>query len=130
MSLYGMMRTGVSGMASQANRLSTVADNIANSDTPGFVARDMKPMNFEAALAGQDSGAGLNITNVRHINMRPAGSPFELEEAAGEGGSPDGTVVSLEQEMMKMSDTQLQYQAATNIYQKAVNMFRIALGGR
>ena len=29
MSLYGTMRTGVSGMNAQANRLSTVADNIA-----------------------------------------------------------------------------------------------------
>ena len=33
MGLYGMMRTSVSGMAAQANRLSTVADNIANSGT-------------------------------------------------------------------------------------------------
>lgn len=36
MSLYGMMRTGVSGMAAQSNRLSTVADNIANSSTNGY----------------------------------------------------------------------------------------------
>jgi flagellar hook protein FlgE len=36
MSLYGMMRTGVSGMAAQATRLSTVADNIANSSTTGY----------------------------------------------------------------------------------------------
>jgi flagellar hook protein FlgE len=36
MSLYGMMRTGVSGMNAQANRLSTVADNIANADTAGY----------------------------------------------------------------------------------------------
>jgi len=36
MSLYGMMRTGVSGMNAQANRLSTVADNIANADTTGY----------------------------------------------------------------------------------------------
>ncbi len=36
MSLYGMMRTGVSGMAAQANRLSSVADNIANSSTTGY----------------------------------------------------------------------------------------------
>lgn len=36
MSLYGMMRTGVSGMNAQANRLSTVADNIANSGTTGY----------------------------------------------------------------------------------------------
>lgn len=36
MSLYGMMRTGVSGMNAQANRLSTTADNIANADTTGY----------------------------------------------------------------------------------------------
>jgi flagellar hook protein FlgE len=36
MSLYGMMRTSVSGMQAQANRLSAVADNIANSDTTGY----------------------------------------------------------------------------------------------
>lgn len=36
MSLYGMMRTGVSGMQGQASRLSTVADNIANADTAGY----------------------------------------------------------------------------------------------
>ena len=36
MGLYGMMRTSVSGMAAQANRLSTVADNIANSSTTGY----------------------------------------------------------------------------------------------
>src|SRR5690606_7614819 len=36
MSLYGMMRTGVSGMNAQASRLATVADNIANSGTTGY----------------------------------------------------------------------------------------------
>lgn len=36
MSLYGTMRTGVSGMNAQANRLSTVADNIANANTTGY----------------------------------------------------------------------------------------------
>ena len=36
MSLYGMMRTGVSGMNAQANKLSTVADNIANANTTGY----------------------------------------------------------------------------------------------
>ncbi|MBP1853135.1 flagellar hook protein FlgE [Rhizobium halophytocola] len=36
MSLYGSMRTAVSGMNGQANMLSTVADNIANSSTTGY----------------------------------------------------------------------------------------------
>ena len=38
MSLLGLMRTGVSGMAGQSNRLSTIADNVANSGTVGYKA--------------------------------------------------------------------------------------------
>ncbi|MEN0001782.1 MAG: flagellar hook-basal body complex protein, partial [Pseudomonadota bacterium] len=36
MSLFGMMRTGVSGMEGQAGRLSAIADNVANSATVGY----------------------------------------------------------------------------------------------
>ena len=40
MSLFGMMRTSVSGMQAQANRLSAVSDNIANADTTGYKRYD------------------------------------------------------------------------------------------
>jgi flagellar hook protein FlgE len=36
MSLYGIMRTSTSGMSAQADRLATVADNIANVNTNGY----------------------------------------------------------------------------------------------
>lgn len=36
MSVYNLMRTGVSGMGAQSNRLGTVADNIANARTTGY----------------------------------------------------------------------------------------------
>ncbi len=36
MSLFGVMRTGVSGMNAQSSKLGTVADNIANSSTVGY----------------------------------------------------------------------------------------------
>jgi flagellar hook protein FlgE len=36
MSLFGVMRTGVSGMAGQATKMSTIADNIANAQTTGY----------------------------------------------------------------------------------------------
>ncbi|MDM9618979.1 flagellar biosynthesis protein FlgE [Rhizobium sp. AC44/96] len=38
MSIFGSMKTAVSGMSAQANRLSTVADNIANVNTTGYKA--------------------------------------------------------------------------------------------
>lgn len=36
MSIYGLMRTGVSGMNAQSSKLSMVADNIANADSTGY----------------------------------------------------------------------------------------------
>lgn len=54
MSLYGMMRTGVSGMNAQANRLSTVSDNIANSSTTGYKSASTE---FSSLLMPQTNGS-------------------------------------------------------------------------
>jgi flagellar hook protein FlgE len=53
MSLYGMMRTGSSGMNAQANRLSAVADNIANSSTTGYKAASTE---FSSLLLPSSNG--------------------------------------------------------------------------
>jgi flagellar basal-body rod protein FlgB len=114
-----------------STRQSTLAQNVANADTPNYVARDIKPMDFDAMVSNQKT-SGMTLTNVRHIDIHAQrGTPeYEEEDAPGEGGTPGGNVVSVEQEMIKLSDTQIQYQTATNLYQKAVNMFRTALGSR
>ena len=109
-------------------RQSVLSENVANADTPDFAARDLKPMDFSAVLG---SASGPAITNVRHISpLSHVGIPIEPVKAAREGGTPNGSEVSLEEEMIKLSDNQVQYQTATNLYQKAVNMFRTALGSR
>ena len=53
MSLYGVMRTGVSGMNAQSSRLSTVADNIANSSTNGYKRASVE---FASMLINSGSG--------------------------------------------------------------------------
>ena len=114
-----------------STRQSVLAENVANADTPNYVARDVKPMDFDSMVAGTgpNGARGLSTTNVRHIDVHARRGAAEQEDAVGEGGTPTGNVVSIEQEMIKLSDTQIQYQTATNLYQKAVNMFRTALGG-
>lgn len=66
MSLYGTMRTGVSGMNAQANRLGTVADNIANSSTVGYKKSSTQ---FSSMIlpstAGQYNSGGVE-TDVRY----------------------------------------------------------------
>ena len=54
MSLYGMMRTGSSGMNAQANRLGTVAENIANANTTGYKRASTE---FSSLILPSSSGA-------------------------------------------------------------------------
>ena len=66
MSLYGMMRTGSSGMNAQASRLSTVADNIANASTTGYKTASTE---FSSLLLPSVSGnynSGAVQTDIRY----------------------------------------------------------------
>ncbi|MDR1267538.1 MAG: flagellar basal body protein [Holosporales bacterium] len=41
MSLFSSMRVSVAGFRAQAKRMSTIADNVSNSDTMGYKARSL-----------------------------------------------------------------------------------------
>jgi flagellar hook protein FlgE len=66
MSLYGVMRTGASGMNAQANRLSTVADNIANVNTTGYKAASCQFSTLLLSNSGNDYECGSVQTKVRY----------------------------------------------------------------
>src|SRR3954454_25310960 len=59
MSLYGILRTGVSGMAAQSNKLSTVSDNIANVNTVGYkrASTEFSSLILKRGSGNYDSGA-------------------------------------------------------------------------
>ena len=59
MSLYGVMRTGVSGMAAQSNKLSTVSDNIANVNTTGYkrASTEFSSLILKSGSGNYNSGA-------------------------------------------------------------------------
>ncbi|GLR52260.1 flagellar hook protein FlgE [Shinella yambaruensis] len=66
MSLYGTMRTGVSGMNAQANRLSTVADNIANANTTGYKKASTQFSSLILPTTGGSYNSGGVNTDVRY----------------------------------------------------------------
>jgi flagellar hook protein FlgE len=66
MSLYGTMRTGVSGMNAQANRLSTVADNIANANTTGYKKASTQFSSLILPTTGGAYNSGGVNTDVRY----------------------------------------------------------------
>ncbi|QMV26919.1 flagellar hook-basal body complex protein [Brucella sp. BO3] len=66
MGLYGMMRTGVSGMNAQANKLSAVADNIANASTNGYKRGSTEFSSLVLPSTSGNYNSGSVLTQVRH----------------------------------------------------------------
>jgi flagellar basal-body rod protein FlgB len=127
MPLLGMLREKMSWLNS---RQALLSQNVANADTPGYAARDLKPVDFEETLrnATRTDSSSLRVTDPRHITIKPMSDGFE-EEQTGQGvANGSGNTVAIEEEMIKVADTQAQYQAAANIYSKAISMMRTAIG--
>ncbi|WP_295965200.1 flagellar hook protein FlgE [uncultured Bartonella sp.] len=74
MGIYGMMRTGVAGMNAQANRLTGVADNVANVSTAGYKRTDTQFSDLVMPSTRNAYQSGGVTTTVRHdISMQGAG---------------------------------------------------------
>ncbi|KJC38385.1 flagellar hook protein FlgE [Bradyrhizobium sp. LTSP849] len=76
MSLFGVMRTGVSGMSAQSNKLSTVSDNIANVNTTGYkrASTEFSSLILKSGSGNYDSGAV--ETTVRYAISDPGNLSF------------------------------------------------------
>lgn len=126
--LMSMLKTRMSWLHQRQDVLS---QNVANADTPGFVAHDLKPLDFDDTLRSSvvNKANSLAVTDPRHIAIQPASSnKFDDVETHDVESNPNGNSVSLEAEMIKVSDTQAQFQAAANLYAKAMSLMKTAIG--
>ncbi len=124
--LFSMLRERMTWLN---QRQDVLAQNVANADTPAYVARDLRELDFEQALKNETTGGQLAVTNSRHIAIGPQQmGKFEDYETPDQESNPDGNAVSLEAEMIKVSDTQAQFQAAANLYSKTMTMMKTAIG--
>ncbi len=71
MSLYGVMRTGGSGMNAQSNKLATVADNIANVNTTGYKRASTEFSSFILRSGTGNYNSGSVETQVRYAISDP-----------------------------------------------------------
>lgn len=107
-------------------RQRVIAQNVANADTPGYVARDLKaPSDFAAAL---QSGGGLQMTRTSAAHMAPPGqrARFDPTDAPDSETTLDGNSVVVEEQMLKMAESRMAYDAAIGLYQKSMQMLRLA----
>lgn len=104
------------------NREQVLAANIANADTPEYVAKDLAP--FESMLSQFEGG--LATTSERHIAGK--GGRYQKSDTSSETQSLDGNRVSLETQMQFVAETADEQRLATNVYSSYRSMLNSVLG--
>jgi flagellar basal-body rod protein FlgB len=110
------------------DRQAVLSRNIANASTPGFVPQELTAPQFSAALAEASRG-GFFTTNTRHMRGRSIadGSSRAIDKPDSQT-APDGNRVVVEEQMMRVAETQMEYAQATGLYKKVFSLWRTALG--
>jgi len=109
-------------------RQGVLAENIANADTPGYQAREVKEYSFKEHIGRQTIGLSTATTRAGHIAATISGQgAVKSEERDTFEVTPSGNSVNLEEQMMKITENQMDYQAATALYTKGLGLIRKAL---
>lgn len=134
--LFGMLKSRL-GYLTERQKL--IAQNVANADTPGYRPNDLKAFSFQASLMNQTSGSAyrggpsaptsgvsMMATSAAHMAPTKPSSGWREAEKPDSETTLDGNAVSLEDQMLKMTDARMNYDAAISFYQKSMNMLRQA----
>lgn len=117
-------------------RQGIIARNIANADTPDYRPHDLTEIDFGSVLddvVNRGTGAKMSVrmqtTNPLHM---PA--PGDMEQAEDRKQkityevAPAGNAVVIEEQMVKATKTNMDFNLITNLMRKNVAMIRTALG--
>lgn len=125
--LFDLMARRMSWLA---QRQEVLAQNIANANTPDYTPQDLKPMSFgeemkRLAPVNPDRTSELHLAGT--VVRKPA--PFRSDDQRKRYEvAPDGNSVVVEEQMVKVAETQMDYQLVTNLYRKHVDMIKTAIG--
>ncbi|MCQ0969109.1 FlgB family protein (plasmid) [Paracoccus sp. TK19116] len=111
-----------------AERQRIVARNIANADTPGYAAADVR--GFTESYRSDPARFQMRATDPRHMSdpgWVVSRTQF-VEDATG--ASPNGNAVSIEDEMVKMADVKREQDLALAVYRNGLDILRTSLGRR
>ena len=112
--------------AHAAARQQTVARNVANADTPGYRAQDLRDF---AEVWRDRPAVGLRASDARHMQAGDWGSVARTVDAGGES-APNGNTVSLEEEMVRAAAAKRSFDLSLTVWQSGMSLMRTALGRR
>jgi len=108
-------------------RSELIASNIANVDTPGYKARDLK---FHRVLTEsmEEENIKMKQTHVKH--MTPGETPNSISNEIVENPNPsrpDGNNVNVDEEMLKLTEINIQYNVSVQLLSKRLRQLSDAI---
>lgn len=112
----------------RSQRSSVLAANIANSDTPNYLAKDY---DFKAALGAAEDSLRVQMaaTDSRHVKISAAGSFGDLQYRVPTTDVANGNTVQGEIEQAAFSDNAMRYQASLQFLNGTISTLRKAIKG-
>lgn len=108
-------------------RQGVLARNVANADTPGYRPRDLLP--FAQALARRAAQPPMARTDAAHLAPRGgSGADRARPDRLAAEEAPDGNAVSLDEQALRIADTDTAHALATGLHRRYLGLFRAALG--
>ncbi len=128
--LFSMLRSRL-GYLTQREGL--ISQNVANADTPDYTPKDLNGFTFSGAMeAAQGGGPGVLDAGPAadgHIPLTPTqpSGGFKPIVSPDSEATLNGNQVVLEDQMMKMNEARMDYDAAVGFYQKSLGLIQLAI---
>lgn len=107
-------------------RQSQIARNIANTDTPGYRARDLVDFT-DTYRGGGAREAAMRVTRPGHAAATASAPVYRSFDVGGEA-APNGNTVSLEAEMVRATRAKSTHDLALTVYRSSLDIIRTSLG--
>lgn len=129
--LFSMLKSRL-GYENQRQKL--IGQNVANSSTPGYAPHDLKAFTVSSRILPAGGAQGVQmvqpaVTDPGHMAMKTTtsgGGEWKAVETVDSETTMDGNKVVLEDQMAKMAESRMQYEAVIGFYQKSLDMIRLA----
>ncbi len=115
----------------RSQRQQVIASNIANADTPGYVARDFDFAQALKSVSGGAAGASVSVTNGRHLRLgaTDARNPA-MAYTVQTQPSLDGNSVDLDRERASFVDNTIRYESTLRFINGHVKTMLSAIQGQ
>lgn len=132
MSVFSLMKARLQMLG---ERQKVIAQNVANVSTPGYVPSDINQEAFAATLQRMAGHGGpgpartaMVATQAGHMAAPASGGGANIATTKSPDSETtlDGNAVVVEEQMMKIAETRMDFETMVGLYQKSLGLLRMA----